>query len=343
MEWIDLRSDTVTLPTSDMRQAMYQAEVGDDVYGEDPSVSELEALGAQMAGKEAALFVASGTMGNQIAIMASTAKGNEIICETECHIVYYEVGGLACLAGVQARTLPGENGIINAEQVRRAIRSQDVHMPKTALICLENTHNRAGGTCYPLAELQAIRQLATEKGILVHMDGARVFNAATAQNIPVSQITQHVDSVMFCLSKGLCAPVGSLLAGNAEFIDRARRYRKMLGGGMRQAGVLAAAGLVSLRDMTGRLAEDHYHARLLGEALANMGLGVDLSTIQTNIVICDVTAAGQPAADLVIKLKEAGVKVNQFSDNTIRLVMHHDIDRTMILKTVDIIAQCLKK
>ena len=342
MDIIDLRSDTVTMPTPEMRQAMSEAQVGDDVYGEDPTVQELEALGAQMTGKEAGLFVTSGTMGNQIAIMASTGKGAEIICETECHIVYYEVGGLACLAGVQARTLRGDRGILSAEQIRRAIRPQDLHQPPTALICLENTHNRAGGTCYPLPVLKEINEIAVEKGIAVHMDGARVFNAAVAQGVAVDQITQYADSVMFCLSKGLCSPVGSLLVGSAEFIARARRYRKMLGGGMRQAGILAAAGLLSLRQMTARLAEDHENARFLAEGIANMGLGVDLATVQTNIVVCDVAPSRQPAAAIVAKLKEAGVKVNQFGETTIRLVTHQGIRREAAARTLAVLAQCTK-
>ena len=343
MNIIDLRSDTVTTPTAEMRQAMYRAEVGDDVYGEDPSVNELEALGARLTGKEAGLFVASGTMGNQIAIMASTVKGAEIICEAECHIYYYEVGGLACLAGVQSRTINGCRGVITAEQIRRAIRPHELHQPPTMLICLENTHNRAGGVCYPQDVLKEIKELATEKGIAVHMDGARLFNAAVAQKISVDSITQYADSVMFCLSKGLCAPVGSLLVGSAEFINRARRYRKMLGGGMRQAGILAAAGLLSLRQMPDRLAIDHENARFLAEELVNMGLNVDLATVQTNIVVCDVSPSGQSAAAIVADLKAVGVKVNQFGDNTIRLVTHHEISRADAARALAALAHCIKK
>ncbi|HWR40979.1 MAG TPA: low-specificity L-threonine aldolase [Patescibacteria group bacterium] len=343
MEWIDLRSDTVTMPTAAMREAMYQAEVGDDVYGEDPTVNALEALGARMTGKEAALFVTSGTMGNQIAIMASTNKGDEIICEAESHIFYYEVGGLACLAGVQARTLSGCRGILNTDQVRRAIRPQDIHLPKTSLLCLENTHNRAGGTIYSLDALQALQQVAKEHQVAVHMDGARIFNAAAALNVPVQAIAQYADSVMLCLAKGLCAPVGSLLVGSSEFIGQARRYRKMLGGGMRQAGILAAAGILALQEMPGRLPEDHQTARFLAEELVNMGMAVDLSTVQTNIVICDVTAAGQPVAGLVSRLREAGVRVNQFGESVIRLVTHQGIDRQTATRAVDILARCMKK
>jgi threonine aldolase len=312
MRIVDLRSDTVTQPTSEMRQAMYQAEVGDDVYGEDPTIRALEELGAEIMGKEAALFVPSGTMGNQIAVMVHTQRGEEVICEAESHIYYYEVGGLAYLAGVQVRTLVGTRGVLSAESIKQVIRVPDIHQPRTALICLENTHNRAGGTCYALGELESIQQLAIQEGIVVHMDGARIFNAAVAKNSKVDQLARYVDTVSFCLSKGLCAPVGSLLVGPMDFISKARRYRKMLGGGMRQAGIVAAAGIVAIKTMTERLAEDHYNARRLAEAVAEMGLKIDLETVETNIVIFDVSPLKMMASQVVEKLGHGGIRVSQF-------------------------------
>ena len=260
MELIDLRSDTVTKPTSAMRQAMATAEVGDDVYEEDPTVRRLEALGAEMIGKEAALFVPSGTMGNQIAAMTHLNRGDEVILEAESHIFYYEVGGLALLSGAQARPLPGRRGFMEPEQITHAIREENIHFPRTGLLCLENTHNRAGGAVLTPEQTKAMAEAGRQKGIPVHLDGARIFNAAIALGIDVRELTAPVDSVMFCLSKGLGAPVGSILAGSKCFITHARKNRKVLGGGLRQSGVLAAAGLIALEQMVERLAEDHDHA-----------------------------------------------------------------------------------
>lgn len=343
MEKIDLRSDTVTTPTNVMREAMQRAEVGDDVYGEDPTVNKLEALGARMTGKEAGLFVASGTMGNQVAVLAHTQRGDEVICESEAHIYYYEVAGLSVLAGVQTRTIPAVKGILSAETIEAAIRPQDIHQPRTSLICLENTHNRAGGTCYPLETLQAIRNMAERRQIPVHMDGARLFNAAVAQNVKVDRIAGEVDSVQFCLSKGLCAPVGTLVVGSRDFITRARRYRKMLGGGMRQAGVIAAAGIVALQSMVDRLAEDHENARTLAGKIAEMGFNIDLSTVQTNIVIFDVSLMGMKAAELQEQLKQRGILVSLFGDYRVRMVTHHGITADHIRQVSDILAALKKK
>lgn len=343
MDTVDLRSDTVTQPTQRMREAMYRAEVGDDVYGEDPTVSRLEELGARMTGKEAGLFVASGTMGNQVAVMTHTQRGDEVICEAEAHIFYYEVAGLSVLSGVQARTLPSVRGILSAETVEAAIRPQDIHQPRSALICLENTHNRAGGTCYPLETLAAIKKVADRHRIPVHIDGARLFNAAAAQGVTVDKIAQYADSVQFCLSKGLCAPVGTLIVGRADFIARARRYRKMLGGGMRQAGILAAAGIIGLQEMAERLPEDHVNARLLAEGLAAAGFGVDLSTVQTNIVIFDVSRLGFKAADFAAKLKKAGVLVSVFGEYRIRMVTHHGITTGQVDKVIGLLPGLLKQ
>lgn len=325
MKIVDLRSDTVTKPTQEMRDAMYRAEVGDDVYGEDPTVIKLENLAANLTGKEAGLFVSSGTMGNQVAILTHTTKGDEVICEAEAHVYYYEVGGMVTLAGVQPRTIAAPRGILSAHAIAKAIRPNDIHQPQTSLICLENTHNRAGGTCYPLSSLRDIHALAQEKQVAIHIDGARIFNAAAAQDVAVSDIAQFADSVQFCVSKGLCAPVGSLLVGTREFIERARRYRKMVGGGMRQAGIIAAAGIVALTKMTGRLAEDHAHARKLAEAVANMGFGIDLATVETNIVIFDVSTKSLDVEHFVEELNRRGVKANQFGSTNVRLVTHYGI------------------
>ena len=343
MKMIDLRSDTVTLPTAQMREAMYRAEVGDDVYGEDPTLVELETLGARMTGKEAGLFVTSGTMGNQVAVLTHTQRGDEVICEAESHIFYSEVAGLAVLSGVQARTVPSIKGIMSAETIEAAIRPQDIHQPKTTLICLENSHNRAGGTCYSLDSLAAIRKMADRRKLPVHMDGARLFNAALAQGVTVDKITQYADTVQFCLSKGLCAPVGSLLVGPADFIARARRYRKMLGGGLRQAGILAAAGIVALQHMVDRLAEDHANAAKLAEAVASAGFAIDLSTVQTNIVIFDVSRMGVKAADFAAKLKKAGVLVSVFGEYRVRMVTHYGITAEDIATVTEILHRLLKK
>ena len=341
MQIVDLRSDTVTHPTPEMRKAMYEAEVGDDVYREDPTIIKLEELGAQMTGKEAGLFVASGTMGNQIAVMAHTKKSDEVICETESHIFYYEVGGIACLSGAQPRPITGVNGILTVDQIKSAIRGSDVHAPDTGLICLENTHNRAGGTCYTLENLAAIAQLATAHAIPVHMDGARIFNAAAALGVSVAEIARHTQTVQFCMSKGLGAPVGSLLTGSKDFINKSRRFRKMVGGGMRQAGILAAAGLVALTHMVDRLAEDHKHARILGEELANMGLKVNLSTVQTNIVIFDVSTTGKTARVFADQLRSSGIKVNEFGEFKIRMVTHYGISRKDIDYTLAVAARII--
>ena len=343
MEIIDLRSDTVTKPTPEMRQAMFQAEVGDDVYEEDPTIIELEKLGARMMGKEAGLFVASGTMGNQVAVMTHTGRGDELICEAEAHIYYSEVAGISVLAGVQPRTLPSVKGILSAETIEAAIRPVDIHQPRSGLICLENTHNRAGGTCYPLDTLAAIRKVADRNKIPVHIDGARIFNAAVAQRVTVDKIAQYADSVQFCLSKGLSAPVGSLLVGKADFIAKSRRYRKMLGGGMRQAGILAAAGLVGLRSMVDRLAEDHANARFLAESLATAGFAIDLTTVQTNIVMIDVSRMGIKAIDFAAKLKKQGILASVFGEYRIRMVTHNGITAADISRVVDTLNRLLKK
>lgn len=336
MKYIDLRSDTVTLPTKQMRDAMYNAQVGDDVYGEDPSINHLEEMAAEMMGKEAALFVTSGTQGNQICIMAHTQPGDEIILEEKSHIITYEVGGVGRLAGVQTKLICGKHGIMDPSDIEAAIREDDIHLPKTSLICLENTHNRAGGTVIPMDVLTRTYEVAKKHNIPVHMDGARIFNAATYLKVPAKEIAQYADSVMFCLSKGLCAPVGSLIVGSKDFIARARKYRKMLGGGMRQAGFLAAAGIVALETMTSRLAEDHENARLLAQGLSDIpGITIDMETVQTNIVICDISGLKMTASEFAARLYEKGIRVNGGNSPIVRFVTHYWITREDVEIAVD--------
>lgn len=332
---IDLRSDTVTTPTDAMRRAMANAEVGDDVYGEDPTVNRLEELAAEKLGKEAALFVTSGTMGNQVAVLTHARSGEEIILEADSHIFYYESAAASAFAGVQTRTLKGQRGAMQPTEVEQAIRGVNIHFPKTALICLENTHNRAGGAVLPLENMQAIYEIAQRKQVPVHLDGARVFNAAAAMQQDVRTITQFTDTVQVCFSKGLGAPIGSVLAGPREFIDKARFWRKRMGGGMRQAGVIAAPAIIALIEMTERLAEDHENARYLAEALANVkGLQVDLATVETNIVIADVTATGKHALEILDALASEGVLAVDFGDTLIRFVTHKDAGRPQVEEAV---------
>jgi len=324
---IDLRSDTVTLPTPAMREAMYHAELGDDVYGEDPTVNALEALAAEMLDQEAALFVVSGTMGNLVALLTHCGRGDEALMGDECHTFHYEVGGASALGGVHVRTVPNGSGLPALADIEAAIRPDDIHDPPTRLLCLENTHNRCGGAAIGPAPFRAACDLAHRHGVAVHLDGARVFNAAIAVGCDVRELVASADSVMFCLSKGLAAPVGSLLAGPADFIARARKNRKMVGGGMRQAGVLAAAGIVALTQMVDRLAEDHEHARILAEGLASIpGVTIDPSRVQTNIVIL---AVDDPLGFLV-RLEAEGVLGVYFGGRLVRLVTHYGITRTNI-------------
>lgn len=340
---IDLRSDTVTRPTPEMRRAMAEAEVGDDVYGEDPTVNRLEALAATMVGMEAALFVPSGTMGNQAAVLTHTRRGDEVICHEESHVFLYEVGGMALISGAQVRTLPGRRGFMSPADIAAAIRPENVHFPRTGLLCLENTHNRAGGTVATPDEVGAMAVAARDRGVPVHLDGARIFNAAVALGVPVSEFARHVDSLMFCLSKGLSAPVGSLLCGSRDFIERARRARKVLGGGMRQAGVLAAAGLVALESMVDRLAEDHENARVLAEGLAGLsGLDVDLATVQTNIVSLGVKETGLGAPAFAAACRDRGLLMNAMSPTRVRLVTHKDVDRAAVLRAIEIVAEVIR-
>jgi threonine aldolase len=343
MSTIDLRSDTVTKPTPEMRRAMAEAEVGDDVYGEDPTVNRLEARAAEIAGKEAALFVPTGTMGNTIALKLHTEHGQEVICEARSHVMNFELSMMAWFTGCMPRTIFSEDGILRWDQIRGEIRPLAPHWAPTGLIEIENTHNMAGGTVYPLDTIEEICAGAHGLGLKVHMDGARVFNAAEHLGIPVSRIVASVDTVMFCLSKGLGAPVGSMLAGRAADIARARLYRKRLGGGMRQAGVLAAAGLIALERHPAKLAADHANARFLAEALARVpGLRVS-GRVESNIVICNVSGTGLAAQEFSARLAARGVRMNGIGPAQVRIVTHYDVSRSDCERAAEIIAEVAAK
>ncbi|PDW04516.1 low-specificity L-threonine aldolase [Candidatus Viridilinea mediisalina] len=344
MTLIDLRSDTVTLPSPAMREAMSHAALGDDVYGEDPTVNQLEAFAADLVGKEAALLVPSGTMGNLSALLSHAGRGQRVICGDECHIYYYEAGGASALGGLIYQTLPTEpDGSLPLELVRQALQPvHDVHTSEAGVLCLENTHNRCGGTALTPAYLAEAHALARAAGVPLHLDGARIFNAAIALNLPVQTLTQHVDTVQFCLSKGLAAPIGSLLAGPAPFIARARRVRKLLGGGMRQAGIIAAAGMVALTSMIERLAEDHANARLLASGLAELpGVQLDLSRVQTNIVRFELSNKALPVSTFVANLRTHGVLMGSMSGTFIRAVTHYGIERPAIEHTLEVVQKVL--
>ncbi len=323
---VDLRSDTVTQPTPAMREAMYRAEVGDDVYGEDPTVNRLEALAAERLGKEAALLLLSGTMGNLVGLLAQTRRGDEAIVGEHSHIFLNEAGGAAALGGVQLFPIPSVRGVLDPARVEAAIRPENVHYPRTALVCLENTHNRDGGAAVSVEATDAIAEVAHRHGLRVHLDGARLFNAAVALGVPASRLVQNVDSVTFCLSKGLGCPMGSILAGSAAYIKEARRWRKMVGGGLRQAGIIAAAGIVALETMVDRLAEDHRNARRLAEGLSQLpGIAVDLDAVQTNIVMMEIVDPRIDPRQFVRALAEQGVKIGSPYGSRIRAVTHYQI------------------
>ena len=337
---IDLRSDTVTKPTPAMRRAMSEAEVGDDVYGEDPTVNRLEQRAAEITGKEAAVFVPTGTMGNTIGIKLHTEHGQEVICEARSHILNYELAMMAWFSGCVARSIFSDSGVLRWEQIRREIRPLGPHWAPTGLIEIENTHNMGGGTVYPLEVIREIADGAHELGLKVHMDGARVFNAAEATGVPVREIVAPVDTVMFCLSKALGAPVGSMLAGTQEDIAKARLYRKRLGGGMRQAGVLAAAGLIALEEHPRFLARDHANARFAAETLARIaGIKIDPTSVATNIVIFDVSGTGLSTSEFSGRLKSRSVLINGINAREMRIVTHHDVDRAGCEKALEAIEQ----
>ncbi|MBI4634900.1 MAG: aminotransferase class I/II-fold pyridoxal phosphate-dependent enzyme [Candidatus Rokubacteria bacterium] len=332
---VDLRSDTLTLPTPEMREAMARAEVGDDVWEEDPTVKRLEAMAAERLGKEAGLFVASGTMGNLVSVVAQTRPGQEVVLDLDSHIFNYEVAGSAVIGNVQMRPVRTARGFLAPEQIREALRPPNIHVPETGLVCVENTHNRHGGTCCTPEEIAAVAAVAHGAGVPVHLDGARIFNAAVALGRPARDFARHADSVTFCVSKGLAAPVGSVVCGAAAFVARARRIRKMVGGGMRQVGVVAAAGIVAIERMVDRLAEDHANARALAAGIARLpGLSVDLASVQTNIVIFAVDRPSG-AAELVAGCASRKVKIHAIGPASIRCVTHKDVDADDIARTLD--------
>ena len=337
MEYLDLRSDTVTTPTPEMREAMAEAEVGDDVYRDDPTVNKLEELAAEMLGKEAALFVPSGTMGNLLALLVHCQRGDEVIVGNQSHIYLNEAGGMAALGGIQACPLPNQpDGTLALDDIRASIRSEDVHHPITRLICLENTQNICGGVPLTAVYTRQVGELARRNNLFLHIDGARIFNAAAAQNVSARELVEPADSVMFCLSKGLAAPIGSILVGTRKFIARARHLRKMLGGGMRQVGIVAAAGIISLEKMTKRLSEDHARAKKLADGLRQVdGLVVDANSPYTNMVYLNLSENVQTDAHQITqKMKDHGVLVDPENPRRFRLVTHYWIDDQAVEKTV---------
>ena len=337
MEYVDLRSDTVTKPTPEMREAMAEAEVGDDVYRDDPTVNRLEELAAEMLGKEASLFVPSGTMGNLIALLVHCQRGHEVIVGNLSHIYVNEAGGMSALGGIQPCPIPNQpNGTLALDDILASIRTEDVHHPITRLVCLENTQNICGGVPLTPEYTRQVGELAHRNDLFLHVDGARIFNSAAAQNISVKKLVEPADSVMFCLSKGLAAPIGSMLVGTQQFIGRARHIRKMLGGGMRQVGVVAAAGIISLEKMTKRLAEDHARAKKLADGLRQVeGLTVDMNSPYTNMVYLNLSEPVSVSAKLITqKMKDFGVLVDPENARRFRLVTHYWIDNAAVEKTI---------
>lgn len=333
---IDFRSDTVTKPTAGMLEAMVTAKVGDDVFGEDPSINELEQMSAEMFGMEAGLFCPSGTMTNQVAIKCHTHPGDDVICDESAHIYQYEGGGIAFNSGASVKLLYGDRGRINAEQVSAAINVDDNHKPHTSLVCLENTSNRGGGSCYDLSEIKKIKQVCTQNNLSLHLDGARLWNALVAKKEVPKQYGEMFNSISICLSKGLGAPVGSVLLGKENFIKKARRIRKVFGGGMRQGGFLAAAGIYALKNNIKRLAEDHDHAKQIGEAVGKSKIAKAVLPIETNIIIFE-TAGSNNAPAIVKRLKQEKILCYAVTPNRVRFVVHLDIAKEMVDKTVQVI------
>jgi threonine aldolase len=335
--------DTSTLPTEEMLDAMRAAPLGDDVYGLDPTVNALEALAAELMGMEASVFTPSGTLANLAAILAHTNRGDEVVVEEESHLVYYEAGGLAAVGGCMPLMLRGERGVLSADLVESALRRPNQHYPATTLICVENTHNRAGGTIIRPPEMNALRLIADERGLRIHVDGARIFNAAVALGVPAAELARGADSVSFSLSKGLSAPVGAVLCGDGDFVARARRARKLLGGGMRQAGVIAAAGIVALRSGIDRLAEDHTMARELAHRLAAVpGLEVDPNTVETNMVLVDTAPSGVSASEVVQRLRQDhDIRASARPRYTARFVTHRHIGAPEVDGLVDALTEVL--
>lgn len=341
---VDLRSDTLTLPTPEMREAMYRAEVGDDVYGEDPTVNRLEELAAERMGKEAALFVASGTMGNLVSVLTHCGRGDEAIMGDLAHTFLFEAGGVSVLGGVHTRTVRNlPDGTMDLGEIEAAIRSDNVHYPRSRLLCLENTHNRCGGAPLSPEQTASMCAVARDSGLSVHLDGARIFNAAIALGVDPEELTRHVDSVMFCLSKGLSAPIGSLVCGGAAFIHEARRSCKIVGGGMRQAGIIAAAGIVALEQMVARLEQDHTNARLLATGLAEIpGIDIAPDETRTNIVIFNLSPDAMPTSQFQQRLNEVGIKILAIGDHSFRAVTHYGIEKEDITLALSEVKRLLR-
>lgn len=334
---VDLRSDTLTLPTEEMKEAMRRAEVGDDVYGEDPTVQRLEELAAYKVGMAAALYVPTGTMGNTCALLTHTCPGDEVIFESLAHMYNWECGGYASVAGLASRCITGEHGILQPEQLGEVIRTDDPHFPPQSLVCLENTHNNAAGSVWLPEEIDAVAIVAHQHGLKVHVDGARIFNASVALGVEASEFTRHVDSIMFCVSKALSAPVGSLLCGSNAFVEEARRMRKRLGGGMRQAGVIAAAGIVALETMVDRLADDHDNARALAEGLGTIpGLRTRLAPRPTNIAMVDVGELGWTSAELIERWLHLGIKCNARPPSGVRVVTNRHVSAEDVAYVIEV-------
>lgn len=334
-EIVDLRSDTVTLPTEEMLEAIRHAKLGDDVYGEDPTVNQLQELAAEKTGKEAALLVTSGSQANLVSLMNNARRGEMVILEAESHIFWYEGGGISGVAGLLPWLIKSRYGALDPKDIEDAIRPKNVHFPEPTLVCVENTHNRYGGTIVTPDQLQAINEVAKKHCLRFYMDGARIFNAAVALKVDVKEFTKHVDNLMFCLSKSLSCPVGSLVVGSREFIEGARRTRKVLGGGMRQAGIIAAAGIIALEKMIERLDEDHKNAKRLAEGLAKIeGISVDLDGVQTNMVRFETDRLGVTDAQFLCSLRENGILALAQAEHKIRMVTHRGIEKEHIEKTI---------
>jgi threonine aldolase len=334
-EFIDLRSDTVTLPTDEMLEAIRHAELGDDVFREDPTVNRLEEMAAAKMGKEAALLVTSGTQANLVSLMSNTERGELVILESESHMYWYEVGGISAIAGLLPWPVRSQRGAFDPNDVEAVIRPRNIHFPEPALICVENTHNRHGGTVITPDQIRAVSEVAKAHGLRLYMDGARIFNAAVALKTDVKEFTKHVDNLMFCLSKSLSCPIGSVVVGTQEFIETARKTRKVLGGGMRQAGIIAAPGIIALEKMIDRLEEDHRNAKRLAEGIVKIaGIRVDLDCVQTNMVLFDISGLGVADEQFLSKLKESGVLASTLAKNKVRMVTHRGIEREHIEKTI---------
>ncbi|MFZ4589855.1 MAG: low-specificity L-threonine aldolase [Ignavibacteria bacterium] len=337
MKPIDLRSDTVTKPSKAMREAIFNAEVGDDVFGEDPTVIKLQQKCAELSGKQSSLFVTTGCLGNQLAIKGHTIQGDEVICESEAHIFHYETSAPSIISNVQLHTVPGTNGVMKLEDIKSAIRSNEYYFPKTKLICLENTHNRAGGTIQPIENIKEIYSFAKENNIRVHIDGARIFNASVETGIPLKEYSQYCDSISFCFSKGLGAPVGSILCGEYELISIAHKWRKILGGGMRQSGILAAAALYALENNVKRLKEDNDNAKYFAKEISALKkVNINIDAVQTNIVVFEVK--GITKDEFLGSMKAKGVLMSSGSYSNIRAVFHLDVSKDDVMKATEIIS-----